>query len=91
MAKNEKQTALKFQRNKTVHCVYTIYTFYVFIIQFTYDQSFCDTLPGEPKGPVWFGPLYCGVDELGGPGKFAACGGAGPGVEDPDGAGEEVY
>lgn len=34
--------------------------------------------------------MYCGVDEFGGaPGKLA--GGAGPGVEDPDGAGDAVY
>lgn len=49
-------------------------------------------IPGEPNGPAWFGPLYCGVAEFGGaPGKFAPCGGAGPGVEDPDGAGDAVY
>lgn len=47
---------------------------------------------GEPKGPLVFGPLYCGVDpEFGGIGKPALltfCGGAGPGVDDPDGAGD---
>lgn len=48
--------------------------------------------PGEPNGPPWFGPLYWGVVEFGGPpGKFGPCGGAGPGVEDPEGAGDAVY
>lgn len=48
--------------------------------------------PGEPNGPAWFGPLYWGVVEFGGaPGKFGPCGGAGPGVDDPEGAGEAVY
>lgn len=37
--------------------------------------------------------MYCGVDEFGGaPGKLDPWGGAaGPGVDDPEGAGEAVY
>lgn len=56
------------------------------------SEQFIMYLPGEPNGPVWLGPLYCGVDELGGaPGKLDPWGGAGPGVDDPEGAGEAVY
>lgn len=38
------------------------------------------TFDGEPKGPLAFGPF-------GGAGK-PPCGGAGPGVDDPEGAGD---
>lgn len=50
----------------------------------------CDAPEGEPKGP-WPGPLKGGPPELGGgPGKpELGCGG--PGVDEPDGAGEAVY
>lgn len=50
---------------------------------------------GEPNGPLVFGPLYCcDAAEFGGGGKPALltfCGGAGPGVDEPDGAGDAVY
>lgn len=53
----------------------------------------CD---GEPKGPPGPGPgpLYGGPAEFGGGGKPAPltfCGGPGPGVEEPEGAGDAVY
>lgn len=44
---------------------------------------------GDPNGPGP-GPLY-GGPLLGGGGKPADCGGPGPGVDEPDGAGEAVY
>ena len=50
----------------------------------------CDPPDGDPKGPCP-GPLKGGPPELGGgPGK-PEFGWGGPGVDDPDGAGEAVY
>lgn len=49
-----------------------------------------DPPEGEPNGP-WAGPLKAGPPEFGGGPGNPELGWGGPGVDDPDGAGEAVY
>ncbi|KAJ8961861.1 hypothetical protein NQ318_021479 [Aromia moschata] len=46
---------------------------------------------GSRRGPPGPGPLYGGPALLGGGGGKLFCGGPGPGVDEPDGAGDAVY